>query len=80
MTAEPQLAVSEAAAPSTLEISATPAAAASAATAATATETATAATATPQVTNEGPPPQDLSLPLTYYEWSGLYVKRTPDGE
>lgn len=77
VTAEPQLAVSEVSAPATLEISATPAAVASAA---AATETVPAAAATPQaLTNEGPPPQDLSLPLTYYEWSGLYVKRTPDG-
>ena len=71
--AEPQLAVSETT--PTLEaanppLTATPAAAAAA-----------AAAATPQaLTNEGPPPQDLSLPLTYYEWSGLYVKRLPDGE
>ena len=71
-SAEPQLAVSEAAAPATLELAASPAAAASAA---------VSDAATSQVlTNEGPPPQDLSLPLTYYEWSGLYVKRTPDGE
>lgn len=29
--------------------------------------------------NEGPPPRDMSLPLGYYEWSGLYLKRVPDG-
>ena len=77
--AEPQLAVSETT--PTLEAANPPLTATPAAAAAAAVPVVAAAAATPQaLTNEGPPPQDLSLPLTYYEWSGLYVKRLPDGE